>query len=110
MTIDEVVRAAVADEVRKALEEIRSMVAESVRGAATDDGYMSVEKAAEFAEVHPDTIRGWVKAGKLPEHRAGRELRLLRSELRAFMNADVANGPRQSAEDEAGRILSRRRA
>jgi len=62
------------------------------------------------AEVHPDTIRGWVKAGRLQERRAGRELRVLRSDLSRFLGVVRELGDvRPSAEEEASAMISRRR-
>ena len=80
-------RAAIRDVVR---EEIRSALAERRSVSSVEDAYFSVEDAAAFAAVHPDTLRAWIKAGRLPEHRAGRELRIRRSELRRFLAAGAA--------------------
>jgi len=67
-----------------------------------------VAKAAEMADVHPDTIRGWVKAGELAGHRAGRELRIRRDELRRFLEGGDAQNNRPTPEEEAAEIFRRR--
>jgi excisionase family DNA binding protein len=91
-------------------EGIRVALAQARAGGAEEDGYLSVQRAADYADVHPDTIRAWIKAGKLLGYRAGRELRVLRSDLRRFL-ADVGpNSHRMTAEEEAATILSRRRS
>jgi excisionase family DNA binding protein len=97
------VRAAVNEALGPVLDEVRA------RGPA-DVVYYSVEKAAAVAEVHPDTIRAWVKAGRLPEHRAGRELRIRRDELHRFLDRVGDGDVRPTAEDEATLILARRRS
>lgn len=104
--VKESVRQVVREEIRAALKEALGDVGRAL--APRDDGYLSVEKAAEFAEVHADTIRGWVKAGRLPEHRAGRELRIRRDELHRFLDV-AANDDRPTPEQEAATMLSRRR-
>lgn len=108
MTIEETIAAAVEAKVRPLLEEMRALLA-SVTPAAAADGYLSVEKAAELAEVHGDTIRNWVKAGKLPEHRAGRELRVRRDELHRFLGASTQANTRPTVEEEAAGILAGQR-
>jgi excisionase family DNA binding protein len=78
------------------------------RAADVGEQYLSVEKAASIAEVHADTIRGWVKSGRLREHRAGRELRILRSDLCRFLASGSTSDGRVTAEEEAAAILARR--
>ncbi len=107
MSMAEEIRAIVREEVRAALREALADVGRALTPVPAEDGYLSVEKAAELAEVHPDTIRGWVKAGRLPRHHAGRELRVRRSELHAFLSA--APNERATPEVEAAGILARRR-
>lgn len=79
------------------------------RTSNAGDEYLSVRKAAQVAEVHPDTIRTWVKAGRLANHRAGRELRIRRDELHRFLESDDVQKNRLTPEEEAAAILGRRR-
>jgi excisionase family DNA binding protein len=109
--LDSQARGLVKQEVRAAVHEALGPVLEHVKGGVPGDVvYLSVEKAAATAEVHPDTIRAWVKAGRLPEHRAGRELRIRRDELHRFLDRVGDGDVRPTAEDEAALILARRRS
>jgi excisionase family DNA binding protein len=63
----------VEDAVRRALKEHVPQT--------TEDIYLSVARAADVAEVNPATVRKWVEEGRLGRYRAGRELRVKRSEL-----------------------------
>ncbi len=89
---------------------VRAALAEARPAAAEEDGYLSVQRAADFADVHPDTIREWIKTDRLRGYRAGRELRVLRSELHRFLAPVSANGHRATPEEEAATILARRRS
>ena len=91
-------------------EEIRAALTEVPRTDAEQDAYLSVRRAAAFVDVHPDTIRAWIKAGRLSGYRAGRELRVLRSELRHFLAVGDSAVHRESPEEEAERIFARRRS
>ena len=58
--------------------------------------YISKEKAAEIANVHPGKVERWVKKGKLPAHYAGRLLRIRLDELVAFL---------ASSDDDRGDVI-----
>jgi excisionase family DNA binding protein len=72
-----------------ALDGLRAFIAEVVRnelGKAPEvDEYLSTQAAAEFAKVATGTIRRWVKNGKLREHRAGRLVRVSRTDLQRLL-------------------------
>lgn len=104
MTIEETIAAAVEAKLRPVMDELRAIRSE-MRPTA-EDGYLSIEKAAALAEVHADTLRGWIKDGRLPEHRAGRELRVRRSELHRFMERGGSKATQVSPEETAAVILS----
>ena len=59
-------------------DELRRLIREEVQAAArppaptTPAGYLSVPKAAEYADCSEDTIRAWIHAGRLPRRRKGR--------------------------------------
>ena len=89
-------------------EEVRAALVEAGTTSPDGDGYLSVQKAAALTDVHPDTIRAWVRAGRLRGYRAGRELRVLRSELHHFLDAGDLVDHRETAEEEAAKILARR--
>src|SRR5262249_47841992 len=105
------VGALIRDEVQRVLRaELPGLLADLRPGSHSGDEYLSVQSAAALAEVHPDTVRAWVKAGRLTEYRAGRELRILGSDLRRFLAAGGANGHHETPEEEAATILARRRS
>lgn len=73
----------------RALEDLLRRVVREELGAEAPakqgETYLSVARAGEIAEVTPGTIRSWMKAGKLETHRAGRELRVKRSDLERLL-------------------------
>ena len=89
--LDETLRAIVRDVVR---EEVRAALSEcaadatrrnSPGGAMRGDGYLSIARAAAFADVAPGTLRRWIRSGRLPVRRAGRVYRIARAELEDFL-------------------------
>lgn len=46
--------------------------------------YLTVIEAAEIANVHPNTIKNWIKAGLLKGCRPGRDLRIKKQDLDNF--------------------------
>lgn len=46
-----------------------------------DPGYLSTEEAAQLINVHPNTIVRWIKWGKLPASKIGREYRIPRDAI-----------------------------
>jgi excisionase family DNA binding protein len=89
MSLEALLRSIVSDEVRRVLQdELPALLKRSTTSARAQDGaevYHSVGDAAVIAGVRPETLRTWISAGKLPEHRAGRLLRIRRDELEALM-------------------------
>lgn len=79
----ELVRDVVREELRIALAEARPRQAANVNTPA--DSYLSVAKAAKVADLAPNTIRTWIRDGQLAGHRAGRVLRVKRSDLESFL-------------------------
>jgi excisionase family DNA binding protein len=86
----ELVRDAVREVLREELAPLKHRNAGTLQGP--EDGYLSVAKAARLADVAPGTIRAWIRAGRLTAQRAGRVLRVSRSELEKFM-AGAPTGP-----------------
>ena len=78
----ELMRDVVRDELRVALAEARPRQAASV---PSSEPYLSVANAAQLADLAPNTIRTWIRDGRLPAHRAGRVLRVRRSDLEKFL-------------------------
>jgi excisionase family DNA binding protein len=75
MSIDEAIRQAVREELREALKSFRAPA------PATPDELLSVERAAELADVSKATIRRWVEQGLLKRYGSGRALRVRRDEV-----------------------------
>jgi excisionase family DNA binding protein len=46
---------------------------------------LSVQEAAGYAKVSPQTVRRWIKAGLLKIYRAGRQIRIDESDLLAYL-------------------------
>lgn len=46
-----------------------------------DVGFLSTETAAQLLNVHPNTIVRWIKSGKLPSSKIGREYRIPREAI-----------------------------
>jgi excisionase family DNA binding protein len=86
----ELVRDAVREVLREELAPLKHRNAGTLQGP--EDGYLSVAKAARLADVAPGTIRAWIRAGRLTAQRAGRVLRVSRSELAKFMTG-APTGP-----------------
>ncbi len=88
----DVLRALVRDVVREELAREKS--------PKEPAGHLSTRAAAEHAGVAMGTIRRWIRDGKLPELRAGRHLRVRRSDVDALLGGD-RTGPDASPEDLA---------
>lgn len=86
MSVDAALRHIVRDEVRKVLEEERQR---SAPAPAIPSEFLTVRAAAGIAGVHPATLRTWIHDGRLPTHRAGRHLRVLRGELEKLLRASA---------------------
>jgi len=78
MDLDEQIRALVVEVVRSELPRILD------ERAATPER-LSTSEAARSANVHPKTVRRWIAEGKLPSERAGREIRVRRTDLEALL-------------------------
>lgn len=110
MSFEEIVQEAV----RKAMrDELPSLVRSAIASAPASGGgdYLTPAEAADVAKVHIDTIRLWLKEGKLPPHYSGKRKRVLRADLERLM----ASGPfgkddeGPSADEIAARALAKRK-
>ncbi len=113
-SIDLALRALIRDVVR---EELRAHAtrrsgadAPPTSTATGDVAYVSTRRAAQIADVHPATIRDWVRRGLLQEHRAGRGLRVRCAELHALMDRfKKGTGEVVDLDARADEILSKSR-
>src|SRR3712207_4542892 len=58
-----------------------------------DNTYLSTEEVAKLLNVHINTVARWIKSGKLPSTKIGREYRIPREAIENRMNK-VASGTR----------------
>lgn len=112
MSVEETIREAVREALRSELPELVRAVREAVGARAAGGEYLTTAEAATVAKVDQDTVGEWIRAGKLPRHRAGRELRVRRDELEAFMAGRliVAVVSDEDLEERAAAIVARRRS
>jgi excisionase family DNA binding protein len=110
LTLEGALRALLRDEVRRVLrDELGALVAQVAPQRTSPEEYLSVKRAATIAGVSQGTVRGWIRTGRLPEHRAGRLVRVRHADLVALL----ARGRRErvpTVDEQAERILARRRA
>ncbi|MBE7451477.1 MAG: helix-turn-helix domain-containing protein [Kofleriaceae bacterium] len=99
----DVVREVVRDELRTVLDDRARR--NGLSDAGEDPGYLSIAKAAAFADVAPGTLRRWIRTGRLVARRAGRDHRVARGELERFL---ASGGVRADVSERARRILQRR--
>src|SRR5271155_3240414 len=50
--------------------------------------FLTVEEMAEELKLHPQTIRMWIRTGRLPAKKLGRIYRLRREDVDAVLSAD----------------------
>jgi excisionase family DNA binding protein len=71
---------------------VREVVREELARERLDrrgDEFLTVRKAAEFAQVSPPTIRRWIKKGWLASHRKGKRLlRVTRSDVKRVLRRE----------------------
>lgn len=89
-TLEEIFRQLVREVVREEFRALHGAVVNANVQIAPPESessevYVSVRRAAQIAEVHPATIRDWLRKELLHECHAGRELRVELAELHAFM-------------------------
>ncbi len=105
---ERLLREIIAEEVRRVLRE--ELAELSRRGGRPE--YLPVAEAAVRAAVAPATIRTWMALGRLGRYRAGRELRVLSTELDSVMRTPPEGfgpGRQRTPEEEADLYLQRRR-
>ena len=61
--------------------------------------YLTVEQAAQVLQVHPDTVRGWLRDSQLAGRKVGRAWRISESELRDKLHPASSTNPQQQEDD-----------
>ena len=97
--IDAALRELVCEAVREVVRaEVLPRLQAMPQGRGDPSRYLNTDQAAEVAGVKPDTIRDWLKSGRLAGHHAGRHLRVRLDQLEAFLAAGTpAPGSKQEA-------------
>lgn len=99
MSIEEAIEAAVKRAVEKALLQMRPAT------NATDE-LLSVESAAELADVSKATIRRWIEQGMLKRYGSGRAVRVRREDVLSVRPPEV--DPETDVDQLAAQLLSRK--
>lgn len=83
-------------------DELKAVIRQELgnKPAAVGD-YVSASEAARIASVQVQTIRAWMRSGKLKEYKAGRVLRVRRSELEQFLVTGPVEDDMDNATPEA---------
>jgi excisionase family DNA binding protein len=102
-TIRNLVREVVREELRTALAERAADMQRRNRDPRSADGYISIARAARFADVAPGTLRRWIRSGRLPVRRAGRVYRVSQVELEDFL---ARKGPSAAVVERASEIVA----
>ena len=53
---------------------------------------LTVQEAADYLKVHPETIRIWLRDGKMKGVKAGYDWRIYKADLELFLAASNGNG------------------
>ena len=91
-----------ADEGRRL---VRDLVRAELEAARAPAEFLSVQRAAEVADVAAGTIRRWIREGRIEGHRAGRVLRVKRADLEALLAAGGARRHELTPEELADRAF-----
>ena len=77
----------------EALEMLARRAADLVREGMEDQGYMNLEKAAEFLDCGKDRVYALVSAKRIPFYKDGSRLLFDRGELREYVRRGGAKRP-----------------
>lgn len=64
-----------------------------------DHQYMLIAEVAQIARTSPDTVRAWLRSGRLPSVRPGRRRLIRRADFEQFMAPDVLVERRRRNQD-----------
>lgn len=100
-------RGLLREELTRMVAELRATTALPQPSAPGD--YLATTDAAKLAGVEPATIRDWVRRKDLSRNFAGRELRIRRAELEAFLASGRRSDRERSVDAIAARMLNKGR-
>jgi excisionase family DNA binding protein len=63
----------------------------------TTETFYTLEEAARMLKLHPQTVRRWIRQGKLPARRFGKQFRLRPEDIERFAQPTVSE-PAQEAD------------
>jgi excisionase family DNA binding protein len=100
-------------------DQLRALIREEVERAVasrptplaavpTPAGYLKVTIAAERYSVAPETLREWIRTGKLPRHRAGRHWLVRPDEVEALIARGGTTAPAEVDEAAATAAILRK--
>ena len=64
------------------------------------DDLVTVEDAAQYLGVHPETVRVWIRSGELRAAKIGRFWRVRRSEIERFVTDREGESVKSKAEGQ----------
>lgn len=105
-SIEEAIEARVRTAIR---EETRALREALERLAPPDDSeYLTAAQVAKLTKFDEDTVRRWMRTGKLPSRRVGSRKRVRRSDLERFLAKDPG-GDERTPDEIADELLARGR-
>ncbi len=107
-SLEELFRTIVREELYPFVRMLHELLERMGRTAHGADELLSVADAAKMVRVGKSTIRGWITSGRLQTRRAGRLVRIRRSDLDAVLT-ESRQEKRTDPEAEAAKIFERNR-
>jgi excisionase family DNA binding protein len=59
----------------------------------------TVSRAAEILDLHPKTVRRFIRDGRIPAHKIGREWRIRLEDLREYAHGELTERPSEAFSD-----------
>jgi excisionase family DNA binding protein len=63
----------------------------------TSEVYYTLEEAASMLKLHPQTLRRWIREGKLPAKRFGKQFRLRREDFERAAQPGISKDAEESS-------------
>lgn len=78
------------------------MVDMSDRPGSDQDPWLTVQQVSEELRIHPATVRGWIRQGRVQAARAGKGYRVRRSEVDRALGAEGSPATDSGSNDTGG--------